>query len=1045
MGGAPTPREGKRRAPNISSAPTLEATVDDPVVLPLELPLISREHYEVYGEMARGGLGRILRATDRRLGRAVVLKELLDPAPGAKARFVREAQVTARLQHPAIVPLYEAGRWPSGEPFYAMKLVTGAPLDRLIAGTSTLHERLAYLGNVVTVAEAVAYAHKEGVIHRDLKPGNVIVGEFGETIVIDWGLAKMIGAPADDGDDPSDAGVTIERARSVDGPMLTMHGSVLGTPEFMPPEQARGERTDERADVYALGAILYNLLAGVSPYGGEEESALRRVLEGPPPPLPTREPRLPEELAAIVGKAMARDPAARYPSAKELARDLESFQRGQLVAAYRYSRRELVLRWVKKRAWLLGIAAAALIAIVVSSAVNVSRVVAERDRAERERREAVEARGRAQTAERAAVRRADELILLQAREALERDPTRALDMLKQLSPSWSDLGTVRELASEARWRGLGRVYPGHTADVYAVAFSADGKTAVSASGDRTLRVWNVAAGTSEVLRGHEDDVVAVAISPDGKTVASAGLDRSVRVWDVAKKTSLVVGRHDGIAIAVALSPGGTLVASGSEDKSCRIWRVSGGELARCNKNEGVVYGVGFTPDGTRVVSGGGGGTIDIAPVAGGPIRVLHASGPIAALSVSAGTERAVTAGNDYAVDAWDLQTGRARFVTRVAAQVNGVDISADGRRVAIAGSDKTALVIDLDSGERLTLRGHDLVLTAAFSLDGRWLATGSVDKTMRIWPLDTGEHVLDAGRARLRGVSVSSAGTIYACTPDGEITTWDASLRRRTRFLAGSDCSALAVSPGDDQLAVAGRGSVRLYPLPQADGARPSPTRSFAGPRDREPVYAVAYDSVGRRVAWGNPDGGVDILDRSDDSRRKLVGPRSPLYEVAFSPDGKKLAGASWAKLTLVWDLASPDGRAEELTGAGNWVQGVAFSPDGRSVASVARDQLVRVWDLDSRRARVLAGHTSFVDRAAFSPDGRRLASASTDRTVRVWDPATGELVSTRHLPEPPESVAWLRDGALVVGLEDGTVRVWRDDLPHDAAALAAWISAAPH
>src|SRR5690349_11140156 len=164
-----------------------------------ELPSIDPRHYAVGAELARGGMGRILSARDRRLGRAVAIKELLRAAPEARARFEREARITARLQHPAIVSLYEAGRWPGGEPFYVMKLVEGEPLDRKIAERS-FEERLGLVSHVIAVVDALAYAHGKGVIHRDLKPSNVLIGDHGETVVIDWGLAKELGD-----DDPAGA------------------------------------------------------------------------------------------------------------------------------------------------------------------------------------------------------------------------------------------------------------------------------------------------------------------------------------------------------------------------------------------------------------------------------------------------------------------------------------------------------------------------------------------------------------------------------------------------------------------------------------------------------------------------------------------------------------------------------------------------------------------------------------------------------------------------------------------------------------------------
>jgi tetratricopeptide (TPR) repeat protein len=359
--------------------PASNATAD-----PASLPFVPRESYWVEGEFARGGMGRILSARDNRLGRAVALKELQTAAAHESARFVREALVTARLQHPAIVPIYEAGRWPDGAPFYAMKLVSGQSLDSLIRSAGGLPARLALLPHLLAVAEAVAYAHSQRVIHRDLKPANVLVGAFGETVLVDWGLAKDLGEPSS-GLEAGDA----TPARPAAGREETVVGSVLGTPAYMPPEQARGLPVDERADVYALGAMLYYLLVGAPPHAGTTaQEVVAAAATQRPAPVRSLEADAPGELVAVVDKAMDPEPARRYATAAELAVDLRRFQTGQLVSAHRYSPAELLRRFLRQHRASVTVAALAALALAIAVAVGFVAVrrqariaEAERDRA----------------------------------------------------------------------------------------------------------------------------------------------------------------------------------------------------------------------------------------------------------------------------------------------------------------------------------------------------------------------------------------------------------------------------------------------------------------------------------------------------------------------------------------------------------------------------------------------------------------------------------------------------------------------------------------
>jgi tetratricopeptide (TPR) repeat protein len=355
-----------------------------------ELVTVDPKHYVLGPELARGGMGRIHAARDRRLGRDVAIKELLVDNESLARRFEREARITARLQHPSIVSVHEAGRWPDGKPFYAMKLVSGRSMHEAMKRAHTYDERIAFVPNILAVADAMAYAHSQRVIHRDLKPNNVILGEFGETVVIDWGIAKSL-------DDPEEPSTPLAAAGGIEG--QTEVGSVLGTPGYMAPEQAFGESVDERADVFAIGVMMFHALTGRMPWKGSEQMIVTAMVGGPPR-LADVVPQIAPDLAAIAERALSPKLDVRYRDARELADDLRRFTTGQLVGAHRYSTGELIKRWLRRHRTAVIVGAVAVAALATVGVISVRSIVAERriaethsERAEKRSHEAEDAMG----------------------------------------------------------------------------------------------------------------------------------------------------------------------------------------------------------------------------------------------------------------------------------------------------------------------------------------------------------------------------------------------------------------------------------------------------------------------------------------------------------------------------------------------------------------------------------------------------------------------------------------------------------------------------
>nr|WP_240807245.1 protein kinase [Polyangium spumosum] len=1048
-----------------------------PALTPASLPVVPRTAYAVSGVFAEGGIGRILKAQDTRLKRTVAIKELLSTNEGEAERFVREAIITARLQHPSIVPVHEAGRWPTGEPFFAMKLISGKPLGEVMDEARTLEERLALLPHLLAVADAMAYAHSQRIVHRDLKPANVLVGRFGETVVIDWGLAKDLN---DDLSEPLSGkprpAVSGEKSVSAH---LTSVGAIMGTPAYMPPEQASAKPVDERADVYAIGALLYRALSGVAPYdvpGGDVIDVAIKVLEAPPVPLAERQKGLPEDLLAIVEKAMAREAAQRYPTAKELADDLRRFQMGQFVAAHTYSKGEIVRRFIQRRRTPLLVGLAGVVALTVVGVLSLHRIIQERNRAlaneieaQRQEAEAQAQRLEAQQKQAEATKRADELTISQARGLMDRDPSQAIAWLKTLSPKSPRFSAARTLAADALSRGIGRVFRGHAGGINAVAFAPDGRTLATGSDDRTVRIWDVEAGTHEALSGHGDEVWAVAHSPDGKLLATGGKDKSVRLWDLAAGTSRVLSGHEQWVTSIRFSPDGQWITSQGFDDGVFLWNVASGTGKRVAVNNGVEMSRGavfsgdsrvlvlvekgklvvwdlatdtsrsfsgqtsvctsiaVSSDGASVITGGADGSVRLWSTSKGALRTFPGhTKEVTALAFLPNGAAFVSGSKDRAVRHADLSNGATRLLGQYGGEIKTLAVSPDGSRVAAVGQDKNVVLWDIANGQRRTLGGFQDWLGlhgVAFSPDGKRLAAAGFDQTMRVWELGAqvdrvaGEHDGAATSASFLpdGKRVVSAGN------DGTIRLFDlTSGAPRVVDRHGGKVSDLRVFPDGNAVASAGEdGAVRITSL-AGSGEAPRVWRGHAGR-----VARIAISPDGKRLASGGADRKVRLWDVATGEAEVLYEHDKPVEALAFSPDGAALATGGADRSVRIYRFATKE--AKTLGTYERPVRAVAFSPDGKTLASGSADHTIGLWDLATEKGRVIDASGNGVTQIVFFPDGATFASLGSEPSVRLWETATGKGRDIlRGHGKTVESVSISPDGKRIASASlDGTVRIW--------------------
>ena len=1020
-----TPLADTPRAP--STLPERLAT------LAARLPRIARDAYTVGDEVAQGGIGRVVQARDHRLDRPVAIKELLVWNGPQEQRFVREALLTARLQHPAIVPIYEAGRWPDGEPFYAMKLVSGRSLAELIAGRQTLPERLALLPHVLAVAQAIAYAHSEQIIHRDLKPANVLVGKFGETVVIDWGLAK----------DLAEVELPGEPAVSP-GEGLTIQGAVMGTPSYMPPEQASGAPVDERADVYAIGAMLYHLLAARPPYHGQPwPGVLLAIVEGPPRPIEEFAPQLSDELAAIVHKAMARDPAARYRTAEALADDLERYQAGQVVAAHTYSAAQLLRRYWRRNRSALSVAAAALALVALVAVVAFLRTDRARQYAEQQHSEAVEAsiaadtaRHAAELAEAQATTRADGMTLLQAEDALRRNPNRALAWLRTLSSAFTDVTRMRRIAADARNRGISRAFHGHTAYINRFAISADGARFVTASDDKTARIWDAATGDSLLLIGHSDEIWNAQFAPGDAQIATIGKDSTLHLWDAHTGREQARIPVPGPTRQLIMRSDGAILGGHVDLGAAWIRRPGAPSVERLTDPDEHPRWVHLSRDGLRLLVQPEDADAYLRDVDGTRKHKLPGTrGAPGRWFLDHHGDLALHLG-DHDATLWQLTT-RTPHPLGVTSPSRRPAFSARGDRLALAVGHDIHIHDTRSAALVQRLVGHEdgPVQSLQFAADDRRLVSTGVDRTVRSWDLASGQSEVHAGLEGLptEAELFADGRSILAVSSAGEVRLFDT--RRAGKVLTDHAAPATGLALGADRRVASiddhGRLHIRdldgrsiathtVSPAPQLHLAAAPDARSFAG-------LAFAWITVadGRHPDLKAPPATLLLADFAGAAPRQHPLPAAG-QGLAWLADSSAVIVALGDGVVL---RVTRDGATTEIDRFAAPATSLAVAPDGRWLAAGSEDGSLHLHDLRTGRVRPLPAHGERVTALAFTADGTWLASGCADHTARLWRSDDASFRAFDEGGHGVEQLAFTPDGRTLLLLSGGETELRRLDL----------------
>lgn len=1067
----------------------LDATIDHPNSQVAKASVGSKQadglslRFKILRPHAKGGLGEVFVAKDQELNREVALKEIqpkFADDTGSRSRFRLEAEVTGNLEHPGIVPVYGLGQYADGRPFYAMRFIRGASLKEAIeqfhtrfpASKSPMSEGEAVLelrkllGRFVDVCNAIEYAHSRGVLHRDLKPGNVVLGKYGETLVVDWGLAKALGKT--EIVDASQAPVT---PSSESGSAPTMLGSAIGTPAYMSPEQAAG-RVNElgpATDVYSLGATLYHLLTGQTPVQGKNVAATLQYVQSGEYPTP-RQVRadVPRPLEAVCLRAMALKAENRYAAPLALAEDIERWLADEPVKAHRESIFSHASRWIRKhRAWAMsGGVALALVALVSSVAAvwinGQKEVIAKQERAATELagRNFQLATEKSSLAENEKLARAKaEASVMAEKQAKEEEARQRLlanmaamseklakeEEARQRMIATAAAETERKLriladqetkrANDEVDRGRRQLYSAH---MNLAQFAWDGFRAGEA--ERLLDQYRPRAGQeiakdlrgfewyywdrlcrSEriTFKGHNAAVTNVAYSTDGKRLASASYDQTVKVWDTTSGEVIhTLKGHTGMVWSLAFSPDGKRLVSAGWDREARVWDTNSAQELRKISGRAVIYWLAFSPDGKWLASGNDDGTVQVWDAASGMEKMTftgHTAG-VRGVSFSPDSKRLASASDDRTVKVWDITTSKEVLTSSGhTGPAVSVSFSPDGKHLASAGGyrDGTIKLWDATNGrEARTLIGHSSGVTSvAFDVYGKRLVSASADNTLRVWDVISGQEILtikkglqDSGVLSVNMALSTDGKRLASAGFGGTIKEWDARISLEAlKLQVPGWVKSVAFSPNGEQLAAA---------------------------------VSAGFEMPGEVKVW-DVSSGQEVLS--------LKGHTCEVNCVVFGRDGNRLASASGAGNrpdkrgeVKLWD-AITGVELRTMRGHTQSVNSVALSRDGKRLASASADQTVMIWDTTTgKNTLTLKGHTSSVVSVAFSPDGKHLASSSLDNTAKVWDAASGEdLLTFKGHTAQVLHITFSDDGKFLASAStDRTVKIWDVESGHEKLTL---------
>ncbi len=1048
----------------------LETDTDDVVLTRLPLG-----DFRLIRPIGRGGMGVVYEAEQLSLGRIVAVKVLpfasmLDVQQ--QKRFRNEARAAATLDHPNIVPVYYVGH-ERGVHFYAMQLIEGQSLAQIIEslrspegtltaridtengkateqnrlassnltsqhsmGSPEFYRTVAKLGS--QAADALAHAHDVGIVHRDVKPGNLMIDELGKLWVTDFGLARF-----DHGD------------------QLTMTGGDIGTFGYMSPEQAAGSRmVDPRSDVYSLGATLHELLA---PHQATPNATTQSVLTA----TETRElvslreldRHVPVDLETIVLKATALDPTDRYQSAEEMAEDLRRFSVGANIEARRLTLIERSVRAMIRHRFAVGVTAAVgvFLSVVASAAVyawstQISRYADNVEQALVEKQRALAAAEMAQAVSEEQRRIAEaSLIRAESSELRARRMSYRSDM-----PLAYDRWRQNDWNEATRYLSRHRTTPGEN----------------EIRGAEWYLLKNDLAEKSTTLGSHRGAATECSLYPDGRTAVTVGEDGKVKVWDLTSKRH--VNSFDpglGRLHAVAVSPDGRSIAVGGaptesmNDQSCVVLlnAQTGEEQSRLHKHATTIEAIVFSPDGSLIASGGRYEHVKVSGHDGADVVTLPAVRRNRCLSYSRSGDRLLGLLSKHEFEIWNPITGEAEEIQHDDTPKSVFEFvwSHDERYILTTLRSSPAIailrvgqpgIVFLDPPHPLPKMQN----CVAVSADGYHAVAGDIDGRLHRWTIELGSDDSaseGAGRAdrwaelpptsfsvhntTVTSVRLNPSGQIISTSADGLVCITEPGNAVEKKYTLRSGVNAITEHGGGRIFS--GSADGRLESFDPVTGKS-----EFIANLASSGIAALSHSSESRRLAVGYDSGRVDCVDlRTQEVIWTPIPDQTDAgtHRVAISPDGKLIASTARNDRFQLWDVGrrvqvidkeltrsgycvefSPDSQLVVCGSDGLFVfdtqsgdqvlyaeggsgcYAAKFSQDGKTVATGNWSQDVRLIDVETGGVRLLRGHITAVDGVGFSADGKSLFSlgrGNLDSTIRIWDAESGEQLGTIPNPLP--------------------------------------------